>query len=129
MPVGLDKRVQKVWHRVVPKLCERGLYDPLDADVIVQYCTARAEADILKAEVARFGRVGRRKEAAVVNPFWTMWMQAEDFALKLAGVIGLTSKARLRSPPPATKESRVPRPLLWNVTEDDVTDVSDGGGG
>ena len=128
MPAGLDKGVQAVWRRTVPKLWERGLYDPLDADVIVQYCAARAVADELKADLSKFGKVGRSKGAVAATPFWSMWMQAEEFALKLAGVIGLTTKARLRSPPPATKESRTPRPLVWDVPDDDVTDITEGGG-
>ena len=128
MPAGLDKGAQSVWRRTVPRLWARGLYDPLDGDVIVQYCVARAMADELKADLAQYGKIGRKKGAVVASPLWAMWMQEEEFALKLAGVIGLTSRSRLRSPAPAKKEERTPRPLVWDVGDDDVVDVTEEGG-
>lgn len=119
-PEWLNAAARAEWHRLVPRLLERGLVEVIDLSTLVSYCTAFAELVDAEQRLAEEGStVVTARGGLMLSPQVRRAQMARQQLIRAAAEFGLSPSARTRvvasTPPPATSARDAARRRFFGV--------------
>lgn len=96
-PKWLNAAARKEWHRLVPRLLERGLLEVVDRSTLVAYCTAFGELADAEQRLAEEGStVITARGGLQLSPQVRRATMARQQLIRAAAEFGLSPSARCR---------------------------------